>query len=91
MRRESDLKVRLLQITNRRSETDAESIVVNLLARAGEIPLEVLLAHLAEALYEQEVRGGARVMDLGLLGSGLFVAEARRTLEAGDGELWQIG
>ena len=90
-RRETGLKVRLRQSTNRRRATAAESVVVEALSHAEEMPLETLVALVAEALYHEELRGGAWVMDLGLLGSGLFVAEARRTLQAGDGELWDIG
>lgn len=88
---ETGLKVRLRQIANRRRATAAESVVVDLLSRAAEMPLETLVARVAEALYREELRAGAWAVDVGLFGSGLFVAEARRTLESGNGELWEIG
>jgi hypothetical protein len=55
------------------------------------MPLENLLALAAEVLYCAELRAGAWAVDVGLFGSGLFVAEARRAVETGAGELWQIG
>ena len=88
---ETGLKVRLLPWDSRRPATAAESTVVNLLARGEDLPLETLLALVAEALYREELRAGAWAVDAGLFGSSLFVAEARRAVEAGDGELWQIG
>ena len=83
-------KVRLRQITDRRRATAAESVVVELLAHAEEIPLETLVARVAEGLYREELRAGAWAVDVGLFGSGLFAAEARRVLASGDGELWEI-
>jgi len=90
-RRETGSKVRLRQITNRRRATAAESVVVELLSHAEEIPLETLVARVAEALYHEELRAGAWAVDVGLFGSGLFVPDARRVLASGDGELWEIG
>ncbi len=84
-------KVRLRQITDRRRATAAESVVVELLAHAEEIPLETLVARVAEALYREELRAGAWAVDVGLFGRGLFAAEARQVLASGDGELWEIG
>ena len=89
--RETGMKVRLLQIANRRRATAAENVVVKALSCAEEMPLETLVALVAEALYHEELHAGAWAVDVGLFGSGLFVAEARRTLRAGDGELWNIG
>lgn len=90
-RRETDLKVRLLEAAIRRPATAVESVVVNLLSRADETPVENLVALVADAFYRDELRMGAWAIDLGLFGSSLFVSEARRALEAGDGELWEIG
>ena len=90
-RREIGSKVRLRQITDRRRATAAESVVVELLSHAEEMPLEILVARVAEALYHEELRAGAWAVDVGLFGSGLFVPDARRVLASGDGELWEIG
>ena len=89
-RRETGSKVRLRQITDRRRATAAESVVIKLLSQAEEIPLETLVGRVAEALYNEELRAGAWAVDVGLFGSGLFAAEARRVLASGDGELWEI-
>lgn len=89
-REETGLKVRLLETTNRRRATAAESVVVELLPRAAEMPLETLVALVAEAFYREELRAGAWAVDVGLFGSGLFVPEARRALASGEGELWEI-
>ena len=90
-RREIGSKVRLRQITDRRRATAAESVVVELLSHAEEMPLETLVTRVAEALYHEELRAGAWAVDVGLFGSGLFVPDARRVLASGDGELWEIG
>jgi hypothetical protein len=90
-RRDTGLKVRLHQSANRRRATAAEIVVVELLSHAEEMPLETVVALVAEDLYHEELRAGAWAVDVGLFGSGLFVAEARRTLKAGEGELWDIG
>jgi hypothetical protein len=90
-RQETGLKVQLRQSANRRRTTAAESVVVEALSHAEEMPLETMVALLAEALYHEELHAGAWAVDVGLFGSGLFLAEARRTLKAGDGELWDIG
>ena len=89
--REIGSKVRLRQSTDRRRATAAESVVVELLSHAEEIPLETLVARVAEALYREELRAGAWAVDVGLFGSGLFAAEARQVLASGAGELWEIG
>lgn len=89
--RETGLKVRLLETSNRRPATTVERVVVNLLSREREMPLEKLVDFVADDLYREEHRAGGWAVDVGLFGSGLFVAEARRTLESGNGELWQIG
>ena len=89
-RRKSGSKVRLRQITDPRRATAAESVVVQLLSQAEDLPLETLVGRVAEALYHEELRAGAWAVDVGLFGSGLFTAEARRVLAAGDGELWEI-
>ena len=91
MGRESGSKVRLRQVSDRRRATAAESVVIDLLARVEELPLETLVERVAEALYHEELRAGAWAVDVGLFGSELFVPDARRVLAVGDGELWDIG
>jgi hypothetical protein len=45
---------------------------------------------LAESLYRHELRYGGWAVDVGLLGSSVFVADALQELQAGDGDLWKI-
>jgi hypothetical protein len=55
-----------------------------------QIPLSELAEQLAESLYRDELRHGGWAVDLGLLGSNVFVADALQELQAGDGGLWTI-
>ena len=52
--------------------------------------LEQLVAVVAEELYREEIHAGAWIVDLGLFSSAWFAPEARRLLETGNDELWQI-
>ena len=83
--------LRWLTAPKQRATTAAEHALLDLLSRQRELPFETALAVVAEVLYREEIRGGAWAFDLGLAGSRLFNSEARRVLQTGDGELWQIG
>ena len=45
---------------------------------------------MGEFLYRKELRDGGWLLDLGLFGSGLFVADAKRELRAGRDVIWEI-
>jgi hypothetical protein len=71
-------------------QTRVEEIVVSMLSTKQQIPLSELAEQLAEALYRDELRNGGWVADLGLLGSGAFVADALHEINTGDGRLWNV-
>ena len=90
LKRDSDSSVRLIKPALRSSATDVEAFVVTLLARKNELPYRAAVSHVAEFLFHKELRAGAWAVDVGLFGSSLFGADARRELEAGKGKLWEI-
>ena len=59
-------------------------------AQAGAIPMERLVTMIAAEVYEEELRRGAGVLDIGLFGSRLFYEDVIRELHAGDGIFWDI-
>jgi hypothetical protein len=61
-----------------------------MLSDKDQIPLSELAEQLAESLYRDELRYGGWAVDVGLLGSSVFVADALQELQAGDGDLWKI-
>jgi hypothetical protein len=75
---------------NRSPRTQVERIAAALLSNKRQIPLSELAEQLAESLYRDELRHGGWAVDLGLLGSSVFVADALQELQAGDGDLWKI-
>jgi hypothetical protein len=83
-------KVRLVTNPSRGPVTAAERAVVELLRRTDDVLLERLVAVVAEELYREEIHAGAWIVDLGLFSSAWFAPEARRLLETGNDELWQI-
>ena len=83
-------KVRLVANPSRGPATAAERAVVELLRRTDDVLLEQLVAVVAEELYREEIHAGAWIVDLGLFSSAWFAPEARRLLETGNDELWQI-
>jgi hypothetical protein len=82
-------KVRLNN-SNRSPQTRVEQIAAAMLSDKDLIPLSELAEQLAESLYRDELRYGGWAVDVGLLGSGMFVADALQELRAGDGDLWKI-
>jgi hypothetical protein len=64
--------------------------ITALLAKEHELPYGEVVSRLAELLYRNELRAGGSAVDIGLFGRSLFAWDARRALEAGNGELWNI-
>ena len=60
------------------------------LDRTGSLSFETLVRIVAAELYEDELRKGAGVLDIGLLGSRLFHEDVVRELHLGDGTFWDI-
>jgi len=67
-----------------------EGVTLEVLKESGETRLDLLAERVASGLYREELRDGAWAVDLGLLGSGLFIPDVMRSLKAYDGILWQI-
>jgi hypothetical protein len=85
-----DLIVRLIEPHSRPPVTPVERLAVSMLKREGKIPLRLLVEGVASDLYEEELRNGAWILDIGLFGSRLFVPEVAGEIKARDGTLWQI-
>ena len=79
-----------LEHCSRGPSTPVERLVLAILRDEGAIPLPVLVERVANALFQDELAGGAWVLDLGMLGSTLFVPDATAGIQAANGVLWQI-
>ena len=82
--------MRLIKPARRVPATEVEVFVVAMLERETEMPFGELVTQVAECLYRKELRGGGWLLDLGLFGSRLFVADAKRALAGGIGKLWSL-
>ena len=82
--------VRLIDSPRRVPATPVEQRL-QVMLKGGPVSLEQLVKDVAAELYEEELRMGAGVLDIGLFGSGLFNGDVSRELKAGDGILWKIG
>lgn len=82
--------VRLIGSPERLPETAIEQRLMSRLKDTGPISFSSLVNAVAADLYTDELRRGAGVLDIGLLGSRLFTAEVVHELNAGDGVLWEI-
>ena len=85
----SNRKVRRTN-SNRSPQTRVEQVAAAMLSHKDQIPLSELAEQLAESLYRDELRYGGWAVDVGLLGSSVFIADALQELQAGDGDLWKI-
>lgn len=90
LKRHGEPVVRLIKPHPRSPVSDVEAWVVTLLAKENELPYGEVISRLAESLYRNELRAWGSAVDIGLFGSSLFAADARRALEAGKDELWEI-
>jgi hypothetical protein len=86
----TDRRVRLLGTPLRPPATPAERHAVARLAREGPTPLSQLVDLVARDLYREELRHGGGAAEIGLLGSTLFLSDARQAVEAADCMLWTI-
>ena len=88
-RRAGSVVVRRESIQHAPSNVLSENLYATLM-EAGPIPFGELVTIVADRLYQDELRRGAGVLDIGLLGSRLFHEEVTRELRAGDGVFWDI-
>jgi hypothetical protein len=86
----SEAAIVRLEPPSRAPATPIERLVVSVLQAAGAIPLGSLVERVASELYNEELRHGAWVLDIGLFGSSLFVPDVVSEIEARDGTLWRI-
>lgn len=84
------LVVRLIEPLPRPTVTPIERLAVSSLKQEGAIPFRLLVERVASAVYFEELRNGAWILDLGLFGPRLFVRDVVREIEAGNGILWEI-
>lgn len=66
-----------------------ELLVTSMLERAHTLPLNRLVARIAEELSREELRY-AWVLDIGVLGNRLFVSSVAKEIANGNGSLWRI-
>lgn len=82
--------VRLIEPSERAPITPVERLALAILRRDGETPLGRLLERLASEIYRRELRAGAGLLDIGLLGPKLFLSDIVSELRAGENRLWRI-
>jgi len=70
--------------------TPIETRLSAALKNLGSVSPTRLVKTVAADLYAEELRQGAGVLDIGLLGHCLFERDILRELKAGDGILWEI-
>jgi hypothetical protein len=81
---------RLIDSPHRLPETPIEQRLSSALKEAGPLPVALLVKRVAAELYSDELRKGAAVLDIGLLGDHIFNRDIIRELDAGNGILWAI-
>ena len=84
------MRVRLVEHPARPPATAIERAILGVLSESGEAPSEILVTRVAAELYREEIRHGAWAVDLGLLGSRLFVPDVVRSLDRYNRVLWEI-
>jgi hypothetical protein len=87
---ERDSAVRLIEPPGRAPANPVEHLIVSILKAKGALPFRSLVKQAAAELYCEEMRNGAGVLDIGLLGSSLFAGEVAGEIKARNGVLWQI-
>ena len=82
--------VRLIDTPRRSPATPIETRLLSELSKTGPVSFAKLVKTVAADLYGEELRKGAGVLDIGLLGDRLFERDILRELKAADGILWEI-
>jgi hypothetical protein len=82
--------VQLIDSPRRLPTTPIEQRLSSALKEAGPIPVALLVKKVAAELYGDELRKGAAVLDIGLIGDHIFNRDIIRELDAGNGILWAI-
>ena len=82
--------VQPLDSPRRLPATPIEQRLSSALKEMGTISLGSLVKRVAAELYGDELRRGAGVLDIGLIGDRLFNHDIVQELNAGNGILWEI-
>jgi hypothetical protein len=82
--------VQLVDSPRRLPATPIEQRLSSALKETGPISLASLVKRVAAELYSDELRQGAGVLDIGLIGDRLFNRDIIRELDSGNGILWEI-
>jgi hypothetical protein len=82
--------VQLIDSPRRLPATPIEQRLSSALKETGPILLVSLVKRVAAELYNDELRQGAGVLDIGLIGDRLFNRDIIRALDSGNGILWEI-
>jgi hypothetical protein len=82
--------VRLIDSPRRLPETSIEQRLAFALKETGPISVASLVKRVASELYSDELRKGAGVLDIGLIGERLFNRDIIRELKTGNGILWEM-
>jgi hypothetical protein len=82
--------VHLLHSRHYAPSTPISQRLASALSDGGWFSFERLVKRVATELYEEELRKGAGVLDIGLFGSRLFNADVVRELKTANGILWEI-
>jgi hypothetical protein len=82
--------VQLIDSPRRLPATPIEQRLWSALKETGPILFVRLVKRVAAELYSDELRQGAGVLDIGLIGDRLFNRDIIRELNAGNGILWEI-
>ena len=82
--------VQLIEPVSSPVASPIERAAVANLKQQGALPLDLLVQRVAAQLYRDELRNGAAAVDIGLLGSDLFVPEVMGEIQARNGSLWRI-
>jgi hypothetical protein len=82
--------VQLVDSPRRLPATPIEQRLSSALKETGPISLASLVKRVAAELYSDELRQGAGILDIGLIGDRLFNRDIVRELNAGNGILWEI-
>jgi hypothetical protein len=82
--------VHLIDSPRRLPATPIEQRLSSALKDAGPMAVALLVKRVAAELYSDELRKGAAVLDIGLIGDHIFDRDIIRDLAAGNGILWEI-
>jgi hypothetical protein len=84
----SQARVRLMQSGGRRPADSVEQMIRNFLCQEGPKDVAKVVKRVAMRIYQDELRQGARLLDIGLFGAKLFEPEVAKALRSGMGVLW---